>query len=447
MSIGPMAPDSRVRLARRRGFLIGVLFGCVLLVALREVVNEATFPDRIVAPLLLADTDGPADAIVVMGAGVTGPCVPNLNGTRRVLHGLRAWREGRAPVVVFSGGAAPNECPVADAMASLAREVGIPASAIHTERSSRSTKENAELTAPLLRWLGARRVLIVTDRLHGRRASGVFTQQGFQVERHTVPVYEGHIDNTSMLAAGVRELAAVYYYKMRGWIESGATAGAALEADGLPASPPSDMQVSNPSGPIVVLGASYAGGWTLERVAGIPVVNRGAPGQQSFEMLERFERDVVAARPRAVILWGFINDIFRAQDADAARARARESFTRMIALARQHGIEPIVATEVTIRPERSWMNTLASIAGAIRGKESYQARINRHVIETNQWLVDVARREGLLLLDLQSTLAEEGGTRRPEFTQADGSHITGAGYAALTEYAGPILERHLTSTR
>jgi lysophospholipase L1-like esterase len=174
------------------------------------------------------------------------------------------------------------------------------------------------------------------------------------------------------------------------------------------------------------------------------VINKGVSGQASFEMLERFERDVAAHKPRAVIIWGFINDIFRADgDGSAAIQRARQTYARMIELARERGIEPIIATEVTMRPPASWTNTLASIVGAVRGKESYQARTNRQVIETNRWLADEARREGLLLLDFQSTLAEGGGMRRAEFTQEDGSHITPAGYSMLTSYAKPILEAHL----
>jgi lysophospholipase L1-like esterase len=124
----------------------------------------------------------------------------------------------------------------------------------------------------------------------------------------------------------------------------------------------------------------------------------------------------------------------------------RRSYTEMIERSRQNGIEPVLATEVTIRPPASWMNSLASIVGAIRGRESYQAGINRRVIEGNQWLADEARREGLLLLDLQATLAEAGGMRRPEFTQEDGSHIAPAGYAAITEYALPILEAHVAAS-
>jgi uncharacterized SAM-binding protein YcdF (DUF218 family)/lysophospholipase L1-like esterase len=434
----PSRPSSR-----RKPFLAGAVTAAVVLALGQWAINESTIPDRLISPLLLEDTAGTTDAVVVLGAGVVGDCGVNLNGVRRVLLGARMWRAGRAPVLVFTGASDQPACPVARAMASLAREVGVPDAAIHVEVGSRNTRENGELTAPLLRRLGARRLLVVTDRLHMRRASGVFAQLGFEVERASVPVYEGHTDNVDMLAAGARELAAVAYYRLRGWIESGRPEPVAIAANGAAGR---QMTVQNPDGPIVVLGASYAAGWTgLKSVAGAPVINRGAPGQQSFEMLERFARDVVPAAPRAVILWGFINDVFRAQDVHQALARVRESYTRMIALARQHGIEPVIATEVTIRPPASWTNALASMVGAIRGKQSYQDGINQHVISTNRWLVDVARQEGLLLLDLQSAIAEGGGRRRPEYTQDDGSHISGAGYDALTAYALPVLEKHFAA--
>jgi lysophospholipase L1-like esterase len=330
-------------------------------------------------------------------------------------------------------------------MARLAQEVGVPGSAIHTELGSRSTYENARLAAPLLRWLGVQRVLVVTDRLHLRRASGAFAAQGFSVERRSVPTYDGHANNTAMLVAGLREYAGLYYYKMHGWIESGTTSSRVPATVGASTSG-REMRVANRLGPVIVLGASYAGSWKLDHLGQFAVINKGVSGQQSFEMLERFDGDVVAARPRAVILWGFINDIFRAQNADNAVARARDSFRRMVARAQEHGIEPIIVTEVTIRPAASWLNPLAALFGTIRGKESYQARVNRYVLETNEWLVDLARREELLMLDFQSMTADGNGMRRKEYAAEDGSHIPAEGYAALTSYAKPILEQHFAAT-
>jgi uncharacterized SAM-binding protein YcdF (DUF218 family)/lysophospholipase L1-like esterase len=430
-------------------FIAGLLLGVALVFAVRLLINETTFPDRIVAPLLLADTSGPADTIVVMGAAVVGDCIPNKNGVRRVLLGTKLWRERRAPVMLFTGGRAEGACPVADAMATLARETGVPAARVYTETGSLTTRENGELSALLLRRLGARRLLVVTDRLHMRRAAGTFRELGFAVEQASVPVYEGHDDNVEMLTAAFREFAAVGYYRARGWLGSPSPAREApVGTAGLEYGTGNGMHgdVKN-DGPVVLLGASYAKGWNPRRVAGADVVNKGIAGQQSFEMLARFDSDVVANGPRAVILWGFINDIFRAGDAEQALKRAQESYVEMIARARQNGIEPILATEVTVRPPNSWSETLADWAGWVLRKEGYQHRVNKHVIAMNQWLVDLARREKLLVLDFQSTLAEAGGRRRREFSQDDGSHISERGYEVLTTYAAAILETHLASQR
>jgi lysophospholipase L1-like esterase len=226
---------------------------------------------------------------------------------------------------------------------------------------------------------------------------------------------------------------------MRGWLGP-----VQLEARSFRAVPQARAMTERkyPNGPILVFGASYAGGWQPGALGGVQVVTNGVSGQQSFEMLQRFARDVPAASPRAVIIWGFINDIFRAQDVNSAIARIKSSYVEMIALARQQGIEPIVATEVTIRPSDSWSEWLASWIGWVMRKESYQDRINRHVMDINRWLIELAGAEGLLVIDVHRALADNQGRRRAEFITDDGSHLTPAAYAAITAFAEPILKEH-----
>jgi lysophospholipase L1-like esterase len=333
-------------------------------------------------------------------------------------------------------------------MAQFAREIGVPESRLLLETASRSTRENAERSAPLLRRLGVRRLLLVTDRLHMRRAQGAFSAFGFDVERASVPVYRSYDSNTSMLRAGIVELAALVYYQARGWMDSGdrATTGG---DDVHSQTTVVRGEAGNPSGPLVILGASYARGWALANVAGFAVINRGVDGDRSLQMLERLERDLPVETPRAVILWGYINDFFRAapDKLDEAARRVPDNYRRMVEMLRQRGVEPIVATEVTIRPPDTWRETLSSWLVALRGRETYQDRINRHVLATNRSLVELARNEGVLLLDFQTALGGNGGIRRRAFTQADGSHITEDGYATLTAYVTPVLERHLAGKR
>ncbi|HEY7497059.1 MAG TPA: ElyC/SanA/YdcF family protein [Vicinamibacterales bacterium] len=436
---------------RRHRFAAGFVCGLAAVYFGRLAINRTTVADYLISPLLASDTAGKADAIVVLGAGVVGECVPNQNGVRRTLLGVRVWREGRAPVMVFTGGGTGPSCPVGVAMAQLARELGVPASNVLVESNSYNTRQNGERSAPMLRQIGAQRVLLVTDRLHMRRSAGVFASLGFDVERASVPIYEGHPDNVSMLTAGMREFLALSYYRWRGWIKEGADATNRNESHEsriamVPTSGMNPQQTpKTPSRPIVLLGASYAKNWDLRTLSGVEVINRGVAGEQTAELVGRFDRDVVAANPRTVIIWGFINDIFRAAptESDAATERVRKNYTRMVEQAHASGIETILATEVTVRPKDSWSETIGSWIGWVMGKEAYQDVINRHVMATNRWLVDFAKQKNLLVLDLHNALAEEGGRRRREFTNEDGSHITPAGYAAITAYAKPVLEAHL----
>lgn len=182
-------------------------------------INETPVADWIVRPLVRSDSGGTADVIVVLGAGIVDNCVPNGNALRRVLLGVRLYKQQRAPLVLFTGGIPKGRsCAVAQIMADLAYELGMPRDHVLVEADSHSTRENAEKSAPIVRRLGAQRVLLVTDRLHITRAVGAFARFGFTTLHAAVPVNQGHPDNMSMLAAAAREAVALSYYRLRGWL-------------------------------------------------------------------------------------------------------------------------------------------------------------------------------------------------------------------------------------
>ena len=396
------------------------LLACLTTPALVWMINRTPQAAAPAIAILRPDTSGQADAIVVLGAAVIEGCTLNMNGIRRVLLAARLYREGRAPLVFFTGGVSPGapSCAVSDAMAQLAVTVGIPIGAIRSEATSTTTWENALHSAPHLEALGARRLLLVTDRLHMRRSEAAFARFGFAIERATVPMHQGYRDNLDMLYHTIRERAAYRYYAVRGWIANGSVSGDSLTVHDTAARNRSfsASPARYPGGPIVVLGASYAGGWSVPALAGVPLVNSGVTGQQSFEMLERFERDVVSVRPRAVIIWGFINDIFRTSRADVgtARIRTQESLRAIVSRAGDAGIEPILMTEVTIRHPRSFLSEARTLAGSLLGRSSYQSYVNGHVLELNSWVREFCRREGVLLLDIQPMFSTPDGRRLRE---------------------------------
>jgi lysophospholipase L1-like esterase len=119
----------------------------------------------------------------------------------------------------------------------------------------------------------------------------------------------------------------------------------------------------------------------------------------------------------------------------------------MIQRARAAGVEPIIATELTVRPPDTWSEWFGSWVGWAMGKESYQAGVNRRVMDTNAWLRDLAKREGLLVLDLHPRLSDADGVRQKAFVKDDGSHVPPAGYEAISAYGVPLLDAHLQSPR
>jgi uncharacterized SAM-binding protein YcdF (DUF218 family) len=119
------------------------------------------------------------DAIVVLGA----PLTPDGNLTQvlveRVAAAAALYHAGGAPLVVASGGTthgAPRA--EAEALAEALREAGVPD--VIVEGGSKTTVENARFTAQVLSARGARRVWIVTQPFHGKRAALLFRRAGLE---------------------------------------------------------------------------------------------------------------------------------------------------------------------------------------------------------------------------------------------------------------------------
>lgn len=201
-----------------------------------------------------------------------------------------------------------------------------------------------------------------------------------------------------------------------------------------------DRQISTVNqdrGTLVVLGASYAKNWGVSELDGIAVLNRGVGGDETRGMLARFQQDVISVGPRGVLVWGFINDIFRAprDQLEPVLAQTRSNIIAMLDAAKRAGIRPILATEVTVTNPVGVRETLARLVGEWRGKRGYHDFVNRHVRETNAWLRLLAAERRLPLLDFETVLADANGERRRQYAADDGSHLSSVAYEALTRYS------------
>ena len=159
------------------------------------VVGLLTLSIPVVAGFLIrfVDTSAPFDldkartaqAIVILGGGVRRDA-PEYGGDtmatltlERVRYGARFARLSGLPVLV-SGGSVLGAEPEAKLMAvSLEREFGVPVRWI--EANSRTTHDNAVLSARTLKQEGIDRIVLVTHGFDTRRATAEFEAQGLVV--------------------------------------------------------------------------------------------------------------------------------------------------------------------------------------------------------------------------------------------------------------------------
>lgn len=149
------------------------------------------------------DTD-PRPVALVLGAAVwAGGPSPALR--RRADRAVALWRAGAVRAVVTCGGTGRHPPAEALAIRDLLVAAGLPAAAILTEAASTTTRENVAFALPLLRAMGAGRVVIVTDLWHGPRARLVARRLGLAAEsvhpplRGTRPLAQARMAGREML--------------------------------------------------------------------------------------------------------------------------------------------------------------------------------------------------------------------------------------------------------
>jgi uncharacterized SAM-binding protein YcdF (DUF218 family) len=127
-----------------------------------------------------------AEAIVVLGGGREvadpgwGSDQPSLMAMERARFAARLHKASGLPLLVSGGlhfGAPPSEAALFAQV--LGEDFGVPVR--WQEGTSRTTWENATLSAPLLREAGVRRIVLVTQAWHMARARWCFERQGFEV--------------------------------------------------------------------------------------------------------------------------------------------------------------------------------------------------------------------------------------------------------------------------
>jgi uncharacterized SAM-binding protein YcdF (DUF218 family) len=160
----------------------------------------------------------PAEAIVVLGGGGAGldDGLPTNRSLRRAVEGILLYRDGLAPLLVFSGSRAEIESRVR-----MAVRLGVPPTALVRLPGSRTTRDEALRLQAFAAHTGVRKILLVTDAPHMLRARRLFAQGGFDA----LPVPVGGTlraepspeARLSLVRDLFQELLARLYYRVAGY--------------------------------------------------------------------------------------------------------------------------------------------------------------------------------------------------------------------------------------
>lgn len=123
-----------------------------------------------------------ADAALVLGAAVLWDR-PSPVLVERLRHAKGLYDSGQVSHIVVTGGRSPEDkLSEAEASRNWLVSEGIPDSAVVLEDQSRTTIENLELAAPIMKAAAIDTALIVSDPLHMRRAMLIADLAGIHAE-------------------------------------------------------------------------------------------------------------------------------------------------------------------------------------------------------------------------------------------------------------------------
>jgi len=180
--------------------------------------------------LLVVDAPRRADAIVILGGGVHDADLPTAGTTARLVHGLRLFHRGYAPIVILTGGNPVHpEIPEAGVMERVARELGFEPDALVSEKIADRTATQAPAVAAIAKARNVKTVLLVTSGEHSWRAARVFRKTGLGVISTPVTPQRpprmtlawrplAVMDRLRALVPLLYESAAIALYWWRGWL-------------------------------------------------------------------------------------------------------------------------------------------------------------------------------------------------------------------------------------
>jgi lysophospholipase L1-like esterase len=174
---------------------------------------------------------------------------------------------------------------------------------------------------------------------------------------------------------------------------------------------------------VVFMGNSITQGWAKYWFGGKPYVNRGIGGQTTPQMLLRFRQDVIALKPKVVVILAGTNDI-AGNTGPSTIEMIEDNLAGMTELAMAHDIRVVLCSVLPVY-DYPWRPGLEPAP---------------KIVALNAWMRRYADSTGNVYVDYHSAMHDERQGMRAELA-TDGVHPNEAGYRVMA----PLVERGIAA--
>jgi lysophospholipase L1-like esterase len=180
---------------------------------------------------------------------------------------------------------------------------------------------------------------------------------------------------------------------------------------------------------VVFMGDSITDGWKLaEYFPNKPYINRGISGQTTPQMLIRFRPDVIAHKPKVVVILAGTNDI-AGNTGPMTLEMIQDNYASMAELARANGIRVVFASVLPVHdynPQR----------------KVTMGRPPEKILKLNEWLKNYSAANNHTYLDYFSKMVDDKGFLKAELAN-DGLHPNAEGYKVMAPLAEAAIQQAL----
>ncbi len=177
---------------------------------------------------------------------------------------------------------------------------------------------------------------------------------------------------------------------------------------------------------VVFMGDSITEGWKIgESFPGKPYINRGISGQTTPQMLVRFRQDVIALKPKIVVILAGTNDI-AGNTGPETLEQIEDNLASMADLATANQIR-VVLCSVLPAFDFPWK------PGSTPAPE---------VLALNAWIKAYAAEKGYVYVDYHTAMKDQR-DGLPAMLSKDGVHPLPAGYAIMAPLVEAGIEKAL----